>query len=1130
LFYGDISDDEFAVIKSYLINPVECRGGLWPSARTESPCRGGNLPSDLDLSNRMGDIPSDPETVETLSDFRTLNADEMKDFCERHSINMDMDDALFCQQYFKKENRDPTITEMRVFDTYWSDHCRHSTFMTILDSVEIDESIYSPAIKDAAARYYAAKEQIGSSAPHCLMDVAVMGMKKMRHIGLIDDMEDTDEVNACSIEVDVTVDGKPEKWLFMFKNETHNHPTEIEPFGGASTCLGGGIRDPLSGRAFVHGAIRLTGSGDPREPYAETLRGKLPQRKITKTAAEGYSSYSNQIGLASGHLSEIYDPGFRAKRMECGALVAGVKKEDVTRLQPVKGDVIVLIGGNTGRDGIGGATGSSKEHDESSLEKGGAEVQKGNPAIERNIVRLFRDPKASKLIKKCNDFGAGGVSVAVCELADSLVINLDTVPLKYGGLDGTEIAISESQERMAVLLDAADLKTFAAMAENENLQCVKVADVTDDKRVIMRWKNNVIVDIAAEMLNSGGVRKHASVKVAAPKTENLRLAAEGVSDGKTITENWLANISDLNTCSKEGIADRFDTTSAGNTILMPFGGKYQKTPEQGLCIKFPARLGKCGTASLMTLGYNPKLGYFSPFHQAVYAVLESVMKLAAMGGDASKARLTFQEYFEKLGNDPYRWGKPYAALMGAFLAQDELKIPSIGGKDSMSGTFTDIDVPPSLISFAVGTADTGKIVSSAFKGTSSKVVMVYSDLTDDKLPNWEQTRSNLRGIHWLIQNDMVLASSAVGFGGVAAAVSKMCFGNRLGFSFTDENIGKELLFTPDYTAVILEVTDNVDLSGLHYRELGVTTEAEIIKVNGAEICLGRILEAYEGTLAEVFPSKPLAHGKQPLPAAAKGGSTRRGNFSLPDEVKGRKVIIPIFPGTNGEYELEDWFAEAGASVNTVIFKTLSLDRMANSIAELADKLSKADILAIPSGMSAGCEPCGSAKFIAAVLKKPPVRRAIESLIARKGLILGVGEGFAALIRTGLLPYGRYTERTDAVIERNTVNKYMCRMVNVRLASVNSPWFKGYSEGDMFTAPLSILEGRVIISAELYGELSKNGQIAAQYVDENGEPSMDVTYNPCGADYAIECMTNPDGRIMGRMCSFERLGKGLYQNI
>jgi phosphoribosylformylglycinamidine synthase len=834
LFYGDITDKQFCTIKNYLINPTE------------------SIEASLEMPKTLKVDYEEIDTVETLNGFNALCRNGLADLLNKYGINMDIDDALFCQDYFKKEQREPTITELRIFDTYWSDHCRHSTFMTIVDDVKIEDSIYSSAIKNAIARYYAAKEEIGDRSPHCLMNIAVMAMKKMRHNGTLSDMEVSDEVNACSVEVDVNVDGKPEKWLLMFKNETHNHPTEIEPFGGAATCIGGGIRDPLSGRAFVYGAIRLTGSGDPRTPYEDTLQGKLPQRLITKKAADGYSLYANQIGLASGHLAEIYDNGFTAKRMECGALIAAVKKEDVTRLPPRKGDVIVLVGGSTGRDGCGGATGSSKEHDESSLSKGGAEVQKGNPVIERNIVRLFRDPKVSKMIKKCNDFGAGGASVAVCEMADSLVIDLDNVPLKYGGLDGTEIAISESQERMACLLNAEDMDRFIAMADKENLQCVKVAEVTDNGRMIMRWKGNIIVDISAEMLNSGGIRKHTNVKITAPyKWDIQHVTADGISDNNTLAENWIANISDLNVCSKIGLAEKFDSVAADGTVLMPFGGKYQKTPEQGLCMRFPTRLGKCDTVSIMTLGYNPKLGYFSPFHQGLYAVLESVIKLGAMGGDTSKARLTFQEYYERLGNDPARWGKPYAALMGAFMAQDELNAPSIGGKDSMSGTFMDIDVPPSLISFAVSTADVNEVVSTAFKRAGSRVIKIYADISNDLIPNWEQVRSNLKNLRRLIKSGAVLSSSLIGFGGVAAAISKMCFGNKLGFTFA-ERFDNVLLFTPDYSAIILEISDTADLSGLKYFDLGVVNEKNAVIIGGDMICLDSIQHVWEGTLKDVY--------------------------------------------------------------------------------------------------------------------------------------------------------------------------------------------------------------------------------------------------------------------------------------
>ncbi len=1107
LFDGQISDEDFEKIKGYFINRVE------------------SMESSLDLPKTLHINYKEIETIETLTGFCDLDKEGLLKLRGEKGINMDIEDLLFCQEYFRKEKKDPTITEIRAFDTYWSDHCRHSTFMTIIDEINVEDSIYKPAILDALNRYYSAKKQMNSDKPTCLMDLATIGMRQMRQVGTLSDMEVSDEVNACSIYADVVVDGKPEEWLFMFKNETHNHPTEIEPFGGASTCLGGGIRDPLSGRSYVHGAIRLTGCGNPLTPYKDTLSGKLPQRKLTRTAAEGYSSYSNQIGLASGHLMEIYDDGFVAKRMECGALVAGARKEDVVRLAPIKGDVIVLLGGNTGRDGCGGATGSSREHDENSLENGGAEVQKGNPAIERNIVRLFRDPVASRMIKKCNDFGAGGVSVAVCELAESLDIDLNKVPLKYGGLDGTEIAISESQERMACMLAAADLDAFVEMANKENLNCVKIAEVTDTGRVIMKWNGKVIVDISAEMLGSGGVRSHTKINVGAPADEKLGgIKVKGLDEKKTLREKWLHNMSDLNVCSKAEIANRFDTTASAGTVFLPYGGANQKTPELGLCMKFPARLGKCDTATLMTVGYNPKLGYFSPFHQGMYAVLESVHKIVAMGGDLSKIKLTFQEYYEKLGTDATRWGKPFAALLGAYRAEDELKIPSIGGKDSMSGTFTDIDVPPSLISFAVTTGDVNRVVSSAFKKAGSRVILVSADKGSDLVPDFDQIRGNLRAVSELCMTGQVLASGTAGFGGVAAAVSNMCFGNGIGFEFAD---GEHNYFEPDYTAIILEVTETADLSGLNYKELGITTSSGVISAGSEKICLSEVLQASESALEPVFSSAPLVKPEYEfIPLADFAGKTNAVSSKKVNPV----VLIPIFPGTNGEYELQDGFTKTGACVKTYLFCNRTPALREKSYSELAAEIGKADIFAIPSGMSAGSEPGGSAKLIAVILNAAPVREALTALIGRGGLVLGIGEGFHALVKVGLLPYGKFSENTEIALEKNTRNKYICQTGRIRITSTNTPWLASRSVGETGLVPVSIQEGRVVIGKETFERLSANGQITAQYVDKHGNPTMCKTCNPTGADYAVESMTDPTGRIFGCTSSFERTGVDVYKNV
>lgn len=1111
LFFGDLTQKEKDTIRDYYMNPIETRE------------------AGLELPETLTPVYKETDTVETIENFIKMDKAQLQVFKSEYSIGMDMEDLLFCQDYFKKENRNPTITEVRIFDTYWSDHCRHSTFLSVIDDIELVEGEFKEVYQEAIARYMKAKREIGQEdRPVCLMDIAVMGMKKLRQEGKLEDMEVSEEVNACSVYADVTVDGKTEPWVFMFKNETHNHPTEMEPFGGASTCLGGGIRDPLSGRAYVHGAIRLTGSGDPRTPFEDTLKGKHSQRKITRTAAEGYSSYSNQIGLASGHLSEVYDDGFVAKRMECGALVAAAPKEDIVRASPKEGDVIVLLGGDTGRDGLGGATGSSKEHDTTSLENGGAEVQKGNPAIERNIVRLFRNPVASRMIKKCNDFGAGGVSVCVCEIADSLEIDLDAVPLKYPDLDGTEVAISESQERMALLLDKNDLEKFMKLAQEENAQCVPIARVTNSKRVRMHWKGNTIVDISREMLDSGGVRKHTKVKVEAPNKEALKkVLSQGVLQEKNIKESWLKNLADLNVASKAAIANRFDFTSGGYTVLAPFGGKTMKTPEEGLVMQFPVRGGVCDTATLMTLGYNPKLGYFSPYHQAVYAVLESVFKMVALGADYKTIRLSFQEYYEKLGEDATKWGKPFAALLGAYTVQEELEIPSIGGKDSMSGTFEDIDVPPSLISFAVNTQKVKNIVSKEFKGVGNRVILVYSEINDKLLPDFTDVKKNLDMVYSLVKKGQVKASSSVGFGGIAAAVSTMAFGNNLGFSFKNEE-DRSALFAPNYTALVLEVEQDTDLSGLTYRDLGEVTKGTEIEINGETVTLKEAVETWEDTLSEVFPDTALVTpSTEKVVFADYKGEVEKKTVEKREEVK---VLIPIFPGSNGEYELEDTYKEAGAIVTSLVFRNGNPKEQEEAIVRLAKEIEQTDILAIPSGMSAGCEPDGSAKFIALVLKTQEVKKAVEDLLTRGGLVLGLGEGCTALVKTGLLPYGKYTDKTTIAVSKNKVNKYICAMAKVRVSSVKSPFMSALKVGDIATLPVSTQEGALYMDFETFHQLKEKGQIAAQYVDKAGIPTQDYPSNPFGASYAVEALSSPCGKVFGRFASFERVRKGSFINI
>ena len=1101
--YGDISEADFNRIKDYYINPLEKR--------------------EIPVSATKPMVYTEPEDVEVITGFSSADDTLLETLAGNYGIAMALENLRLCREYFSGERRDPTVTEMKVLDTYWSDHCRHGTFMTVIDNVRVDENKFTSGLKHAQELYEHAKTYVYGDDPRplCLMDIATMEMKRLKKSGDLDDMEKSDEVNACSIEVSVPVDGKPTDMIVMFKNETHNHPTEMEPFGGASTCLGGAIRDPLSGRAFSFGAIRVTGGSDPRELIKDTLPGKLPQRKITQTAAEGYSSYGNGIGLALGQLIEVYDPGFKAKRMECGAIVAAARKADIFRGEALPGDVIVLVGGSTGRDGCGGATGSSKEHDDDSLEKGGAEVQKGNPVIERNIVRLFRKPHVSRMIKTCNDFGAGGVCVAVGELADGLKIDLDKVPVKYPGLDGTELAISESQERMAVVLDADNLDKFIAEAAGENLNAVKIADITDSGFVSMTWLGNEILNLNSEFLNSGGVRQNTDVVVSSPDWST----PEGrPADIKTA---WLDNLSDINVCSKQGLAGRFDSTTGAGTVFMPYGGVYQKTPEQGLAMRLPLVEGNTDYGTLMAVGYDPALGYKSPFHAAFYAVVESVMKIAAMGGDYRKVRLSFQEYFEKLTSDE-SWGKPYAALMGAFLAQDELGIPAIGGKDSMSGTFKDINVPPTLISFAVAVADTTKLISRAFKSAGHNVYLLKTPIDESGMPNFSTLRRNVSTVYSLIQYGCIRAASVVGMGGVAATVSEMAFGNGIGLSF-DSGFTDDL-FTPQYASMILEF-DVVPKDNKALRDefilLGTTTEKKCIEVGGVTIPLEDALQAWEETLESVFPTRSSQNvvitSARSNPDSLPSSSPIPSSPNILHPVK-PQVLIPVFPGSTGEYELERQFREAGAEVVVSLFRTLTTSDIKDSYKELTEAINDADILAIPSGMSAGAEPDGSSKLIAMILRHPDVRDAVNRLVDdRKGLVLGIGEGFKALLKSGLIQTGRVQDEEcgDVILARNLSNRYECSLKSVKIEKVKSPWLKDMGDATEIV-PVSGYDGAIYMSGKLYDEYLEKGQIVARYVGEQYSTEM----SPC----PVEAMISENGLVLGRVALVENLRRGLYTNV
>jgi len=1120
VLYGEITEAELVRIKAYFINPLEMRE--LPQAKQD-----GLLGSVLCFEVKPR-VYSQPDSVEKIEGFSNADDALLKVLADKYSIAMAIDNLKLCSEYFAKENRDPTVTEMKVLDTYWSDHCRHSTFMTELDKIEVEDNKYAEGLKRAQDLLYQSKSYVYGDEfrPLCLMDIATMEMKKLKKCGILDDLEKSDEVNACSIEVSVPVDGKQANMIVMFKNETHNHPTEMEPFGGASTCLGGAIRDPLSGRAYVYGAIRVTGSADPREPVKDTLTGKLPQRKITQTAAEGYSSYGNGIGLPLGHLAEYYDHGFKAKRMECGAVVAAAEKADIVRGRAESGDVVVLIGGRTGRDGCGGATGSSKEHDDGSLEKGGAEVQKGNPVIERNIVRLFRKPTVSRMIKICNDFGAGGVCVAVGELADGLDINLDNVTVKYSGLDGTELAISESQERMAVVIDRKDLDAFLAEATAENLEASKIAEVTDNGRVVMKWKGDEILNLTSDFLNSGGVRQKTNVKVSAldwsfadgaPEDGKMGGNAGIAADGD-IKSAWLSNLSDLNVCSKQGLTSRFDSTTGGGTVFMPYGGVNQKTPEQGLAMRIPLREGETDYGTLMTVGYNPSLGNYSPFHAAMYAVIESVMKIVAMGGDFRKVRLSFQEYFERLTTEE-SWGKPYAALMGAFLAQDELQIAAIGGKDSMSGTFNDINVPPSLLSFALAVEDTTKLISRAFKRSGNKVYLLKTPIDDSGIPNFKTLRQNMSSVYALIGYGQIKSASVVGAGGIAAAVSEMAFGNGIGLLLDPDF--KDNLFMPQYASLIieLEVTPKDD-KGLRddYILLGTTTDSKCIEVGGVQISLDEALNAWESPLNTVFPI-PDIQAVESSNNAALGVSVA--------ENSGIKVLIPIFPGSIGEYELEKQFRKAGADIETVLFRTLTPTDVEKSYKELTDAINRADIFAIPSGLTAGAEPDGSAKLIAMIMRHPGVKNALNKLISeRKGLVLGIGEGFKALLKTGAIQTGLVQDKECDLIAyaKNPTNKYHCTLKSVKIEQTQSPWLKDMG-GTTEIVPVSGYDGTIYMPDELYDEFAKNGQIASVY--ETGKP---VKGTVLLTGYTVEAMVSENGLVLGRVGLAPNMGKGLYTNV
>ena len=1093
--YGTLTDGDIREFKKYVINPVECRE------------------ASLDVPETLAIRYDIPTEVATLTGFTKLSHDELADFIANYGLAMDLDDIAFCQSYFQKEDRDPTITEIRMIDTYWSDHCRHTTFGTILDHVTFEDALLQKTYED----YLETRNALGrSEKPICLMDLATIAVKHLKAAGKLPKLDESEEINACTVKMDVTVDGVTEPWLLLFKNETHNHPTEIEPFGGAATCIGGAIRDPLSGRSYVYGAMRVTGAADPLTPVSETIPGKLPQRKIVTTAAAGYSSYGNQIGLATGIVDEIYHPGYAAKRMEIGAVIAAAPAENVRRERPDPGDVVILLGGNTGRDGIGGATGSSKAHTQQSVETCGSEVQKGNAPEERKLQRLFRNGEASRLIKRCNDFGAGGVSVAIGELADGLEIDLNAVPKKYDGLDGTELAISESQERMAVVVEARDAARFLELAATENLNAVPVAVVTESPRLVMNWNGKKICDISREFLNSNGAAKH--MDAAAEKAQSYGKAVTG-----SFAENFLAVASDLNTCSKRGLSERFDSTIGAGTVLMPFGGKYQLTPIQAMVQKISVEKKHTDDCSFMAFGYNPFITSASPYHGAYLAVVESVCKLIASGASFEDTYLTFQEYFERLGKDPKRWGKPLAALLGAFRAQMELGIGAIGGKDSMSGSFEKLDVPPTLVSFAVTTGKTGEVVSPEFKAAGHKVCLLTPAYDENGLPETASLLETFDTVTELLRSGKAVAAYTPGMGGIAEAVMKMGFGNGLGFAF-DDALTLDELFGYAYGSFVLEMAD-----GTVGKVLGVTTADGSFSYHGEALSQTQVLGAYEDKLESVYACNI------PTPAQSMETFSYEATQRKAPAVKVAKpkVLIPAFPGTNCEYDSAKAVRDAGAEPEIIVINNLSADGIARSVERFANELKTAQMVFIPGGFSGGDEPDGSGKFITAFFRNAAVKEGVTALLEqRDGLMCGICNGFQALIKLGLVPYGKIidTDETCPTLTFNNISRHQSRIVRTRVASNKSPWLALTNVGDVYNVPISHGEGKFLASEELIRRLAANGQIATQYVDLDGNATADVHFNPNGSLYAIEGITSPDGRVFGKMGHSERIGSGLYKNV
>ena len=1115
-----LTAEQEAAIKSFCINPVDSREA------------GEEKPETLTVEFAV------PEDIKTFAGFSAMEESALKTLYDSLNLAMTFKDFLHIQRYYREEeHRDPTVTEIRVLDTYWSDHCRHTTFSTELTRVDFGEGDYREPMENTYRQYLEDRKALygdRKDKPVCLMDLALMAMKKLKSQGKLADMEVSDEINACSIVVPVTIDGKTEEWLVNFKNETHNHPTEIEPFGGAATCLGGAIRDPLSGRTYVYQAMRVTGAADPTRPLGETLKGKLPQRKIVNQAAQGYSSYGNQVGLATGYVKEIYHPGYVAKRMEIGAVMGAAPRKDVIRETSDPGDVIILLGGRTGRDGIGGATGSSKVHTTASIEVCGAEVQKGNAPTERKIQRMFRRPEVSRLIKKCNDFGAGGVSVAIGELAAGLRIDLDKVPKKYAGLDGTEIAISESQERMAVVVDPKDVKEFLEYAAQENLEAVEVAVVTESPRLVMHWRGKTIVDISRAFLDTNGAHQEAEVFVEVPNREGSLFAREDVGD---VREKWLSVLSDLNGCSQKGLVERFDGSIGAGSVFMPYGGKYQLTETQSMVAKLPVLSGHTDTVTMMSYGFDPYLSSWSPYHGAVYAVVSSIAKIAAAGGDYRKIRFTFQEYFRRMSADPARWSQPFAALLGAYSAQMGFGLPSIGGKDSMSGTFDaeqgEIDVPPTLVSFAVDVNSAANIITPELKKPGSKLVVMRLPKDGYELPDYAGAMEGYGKLLDDIKAGRIISAYALEKRGLAEAVSKMAFGNKLGVK-VEHNVDPRDFFAPAWGDILCEVPDGkVGELAISYTVIGEVTDRGCFEYGNTVISMDEALAAWTAPLEDVFPTKTGKEASGEAAALEEKLYHIDAAYICDHKVGQPRVFIPVFPGTNCEYDSAKAFARAGAKVETLVFKNLSSLDIRQSVEAFKEAVDRAQIVMFPGGFSAGDEPEGSAKFFAAVFRNAAIKDAVHRLLnERDGLMLGICNGFQALIKLGLVPEGKICEqRLDSpTLAMNTIGRHVSKMVYTKVVSNKSPWLSKAELGGVYCSPASHGEGRFVADASWLSRLFADGQVATQYVDELGRPTMDEYWNPNGSYMAIEGITSPDGRIFGKMAHCERRGESVAVNI